>query len=93
MTWDEKSRPVAEDGAASGRARNRHPEHIADIEARAQRVEFALLVLSERADGVICSQLYTNLKAAERKVARTRERNLSARMTLVRLEHVSGWVA
>lgn len=92
MTWEEKSRPVTPYGAASGSTRHR-PQDIADIEARAERVEFALLVLSERADGVICSQLYTNLKAAERKVARTRERDLWARMTLVRLEHVSGWVA
>lgn len=56
-----------------------------DLRTRAKRHDYALLVLAERADGVICSQIYTNLPAAERKVTRTRARGLQASLTLVRL--------
>ena len=61
----------------------------ADLRTRAKRHDYALLVLAERADGVICSQIYTNLLAAERKVHRTRSRGLSASVTLVRLVSVA----
>ena len=60
-----------------------------DLRTRAKRHDYALLVLAERADGVICSQIYTNLPAAERKVHRTRSRGLSASVTLVRLVSVA----
>ena len=61
----------------------------ADLRTRAKRHDYALLVLAERADGVICSQIYTNLPAAERKVSRTRGRGLQASVTLVRLVSVT----
>lgn len=56
-----------------------------DLAARARRHDFAVRVLAERRDGVVVAQVYADLPAAERKVARTRERGLSAQMHLVRL--------
>lgn len=53
--------------------------------ARARRHDYAVLVLAERADGIVVSQVYQHLSAAERRVRRTRERNLAASMHLVRL--------
>lgn len=56
-----------------------------DLAARARRHDFAVRVVSERADGVLVAQFYTNLPAAERKLARTQERGLRAEMHLVRI--------
>lgn len=56
-----------------------------DIERLARRHEYALRVVAQRADGVVVTQFYTNLPAAERKVARVRERGLSAALSLVRV--------
>lgn len=63
----------------------RSPSTIADLAARARRHDHGVLVLSERRDGVVCAQVFADLGAAERKVWRTRERGLSASLTLVRL--------
>lgn len=54
----------------------------------ARRHQFAIYVLSERADGRIVGQVYTSLPAAERKAARTRERGLHAVLSLVELRPV-----
>lgn len=56
-----------------------------DLASRARRHDHGVLVLAERKDGVVVSQVYADLAAAERKVQRTRERGLSATLTLVRL--------
>lgn len=56
-----------------------------DLAARARRHDHGVLVLAERRDGVVVSQVFADLPAAERKVARTRARGLSASLTLVRL--------
>jgi hypothetical protein len=63
------------------------PNGTADIElaARARRHDHGVLVLAERQDGVVVSQVFADLPAAERKVQRTRDRGLSATLTLVRL--------
>lgn len=59
--------------------------HSSDLVARARRHDHGVLVLAERQDGVVVSQVFADLPAAERKVQRTRERGLSATLTLVRL--------
>ena len=56
-----------------------------DLAARARRHDHGVLVLSERKDGTVVSQVYSNLPAAETKVWRTRERGLSASLVLVRI--------
>ena len=57
----------------------------ADVLQRARRHDYALLVVSQRRDGVVVSQVFTSMHPAERKLARCRERGLPASMTLVRL--------
>ena len=57
----------------------------ADLAARARRHDHGVLVLAERRDGIVTSQVFADLAAAERKVWRTRERGLSASLQLVRL--------
>lgn len=81
---DEKNAGERSDTSIPPSTDSRQAPH-ADPLARARRHDHAVLVLAERADGVVCSQLFTNLAAAERKVLRTRERGLSASLTLVRL--------
>lgn len=56
-----------------------------DLAARARRHDHGVLVLAERRDGIVTSQVFADLSAAERKVWRTRERGLSASLALVRL--------
>lgn len=56
-----------------------------DLALLARRHDFGLLVVAERSDGIVTSQVYMNLPAAERKVTRTRERGLTATLTLLRL--------
>lgn len=58
---------------------------FSDLAARARRHDHGVLVLSERKDGTVVSQVYSNLPAAETKVWRTRERGLSASLVLVRI--------
>lgn len=60
-----------------------------DVLARVKRHDFAVRVVFERADGVVCSQIYASLDAAERRVRRCHERNLAASMCLVRLVPVA----
>lgn len=62
------------------------------ILSRTRRHDHALMVLAERADGIVVTQLYQHLTAAERRVRRTRERGLAASMHLVRLTPVP-WTA
>lgn len=59
--------------------------HSTDLAARARRHDHGVLVLAERKDGIVTSQVYSNLPAAEAKVWRTRDRGLSASLRLVRL--------
>lgn len=59
--------------------------HSTELASRARRHDHGVLVLAERRDGVVVSQVFADLAAAERKVQRTRERGLSASLTLVRL--------
>lgn len=61
----------------------------ADLAARARRHDHGVLVLAERRDGIVTSQVFADLAAAERKVWRTRERGLSASLQLVRLVPVA----
>lgn len=63
-----------------------------DILSRARRHDHALLVVAERADRVVTTQVFMSLEAAERKVARTHERGLVASMHLVKLTPVP-WTA
>lgn len=49
---------------------------------------YAVLVVSERKDHVLVSQVFMSLASAEKKVQRTRERGLSASLTLVRITAV-----
>lgn len=60
------------------------------LAARARRHDHGVLVLAERRDGIVTSQVFADLAAAERKVWRTRERGLSASLQLVRLLPVMG---
>lgn len=60
-------------------------KNTADLASRARRHDHGVLVLAERRDGVVTSQVFADLAAAERKVWRTRERGLSASLQLVRL--------
>lgn len=59
-----------------------------DLLARASRHDYALRVVWERSDGRFCTQLYTTLPAAERKLRTTRERGRHAQVHLVRLVDV-----
>lgn len=54
-----------------------------DILELADRRAYAVRVVSIRRDGVLVSQLYADLRAAERKADRTRARGLDARLELV----------
>ena len=63
-----------------------------DDACRAKRVDYALLVVAQRADGVLMAQVYTTMRPAARKVRATRERGLAASMTLVRLQPVASSV-
>ena len=56
-----------------------------DLARRARRHDYAVRVVSQRRDGVLVTQFYSNLPAAEAKVLRTRERGLMASLSLVRL--------
>lgn len=60
----------------------------ADALILARRVDYAVLVVAQRRDGVLVSQVFTTLAAAEKKVTRTRDRGLLASLTLVRLTPV-----
>ena len=60
----------------------------ADVLARASRHDYALRVVWERSDGRFCTQLYTTLPAAERKLRNTRLRGRHASVHLVRLVDV-----
>ena len=61
----------------------------ADLRTRAKRHDYALLVTTERRDGVLVSQVVVSLAAAERKVTTARARGLMASVTLVRLVAVA----
>lgn len=74
-------------GAASDLNRTSDSSGLA---ARARRHDHGVLVLAERRDGIVTSQVFADLAAAERKVWRTRERGLSASLQLVRLVPVLG---
>jgi hypothetical protein len=84
---DEESRPRQESGPVS--STTQHGTRPGDVALLARRHDYALLVVAERSDGVVASQVYTNLTAAERKVTRTRERGLTATLTLIRLVPMS----
>lgn len=64
---------------------------VTDIGALARRTGFALLVEAERADHVVTRQIVLTLGAAEKKVARTLDRGLSARIVLVKVTPAIGW--
>ena len=81
-------RGARESEPAVGTERELHrqsTEQAADPLARAPRYAHALRVVWERADGRACTNFYSTLPAAERKMQRTRERGLAARIELVRL--------
>lgn len=87
----QRSRPTG-NRAASRITGGRSDSSLLDsatVGALVLRHEYAIVVRSERRDGVMVEQVMTNLPAAERKVHRTRERGLSAGMTLVRLVPVA----
>jgi len=78
-------RPEGAASEAPAKVTTQQPTRQDDLALLARRHDYALLVVAERSDGVVTSQVYTNLTAAERKVTRTRERGLTATLTLVRL--------
>ena len=94
MTDTCESRPGTEAEAAQKRSQALpHILPVSEVLARARRADYALLVTYQRADGRVCRQLYAgNIAAAERKVARCRERGLPASIALVRLVPVVGSV-
>lgn len=57
----------------------------APLAGRARRRDHGIRVVFERADGVVCSQVFVTIESAERKVGKVRERGLQAQMQLVRL--------
>lgn len=61
----------------------------ATVAALTLRHEFAVVVRSERRDGVTVEQVYTTLGAAQRKIRTVRDRGLRASATLVRLVPVA----
>lgn len=79
----EESRPSR--GRQSEITGRRSEVQSTDLAARARRHDHGVLVLAERRDGVVTSQVYADLGAAERKVWRTRAKGLQASLTLVRL--------
>ena len=82
MTLTNEERRPAQDAASH---LNRTADSTRDLAARARRHDHGVLVLAERRDGIVTSQVFADLAAAERKVWRTRERGLSASLQLVRL--------
>ena len=94
VTYTSESRPGVGTEAAES-VSQALPKILAasEVLARARRADYALLVTYQRADGRVCRQLYAgNIAAAERKVARCRERGLPASIALVRLVPVVGSV-
>lgn len=87
MTDQTRKRPGMQTGATSKKSSvgASSGSNYTDLAARARRHDHGVLVLAERKDGSVVSQVYSNLPAAERKVWRTRERGLSASLTLVRI--------
>lgn len=79
----EESRPSR--GRQSEITGRRSEVQSSDLAARARRHDHGVMVLAERRDGIVTSQVFADLAAAERKVWRTRERGLSASLALVRL--------
>lgn len=59
-----------------------------DLFDLAGRREYAVRVISQRRDGILVTQLYGDLKAAEKKADRTRARGLDVRLELVRVTPV-----
>lgn len=59
-----------------------------DLSSRARRADYGIRVTYERADGVICAQVFAHLPSAERKLRRTHERGLRGELSLVRLTPV-----
>lgn len=84
MTRTRESRPEGNEAAITSTS-NGDIASISDLAARARRHDHGVLVLAERRDRVVTSQVFADLAAAERKVWRTRERGLSASLQLVRL--------
>lgn len=56
-----------------------------DLFALAGRREYAVRVVSQRRDGILVTQIFADLKAAERKAARVRSHALDVRLELVRV--------
>lgn len=91
----ERRRPAGTEAAtipSQGLAVSVPPERRNGL-ARTRRHDYAVVVLAERADGVVVSQVYQHLAAAERRVRNTHERGLAASMHLVRLVPVPWTVA
>lgn len=83
-----KGRPGKDGPETPAKKSPQSTRNAADLAQLAKRHDFGVLVLAERRDGVVVSQVFASLGAAERKVQRTRERCLSASLTLVRLTPV-----
>lgn len=81
----DECRPVGEAASRKDFVGEASLAETADLAHRAARHDHAVRVLFERADGVVASQLFTSLPAAEKKLRRTRERGLFADLHLVRL--------
>ena len=94
MTEAMRGRPGQGSGApqTSSEGITSIPQDACDRLARTRRHDYAVLVLAERADGIVVSQVYQHLAAAERRVRRTHDRGLAASMHLVRLVPVP-WTA
>ncbi|MGE9806925.1 hypothetical protein [Janibacter sp. G1551] len=71
------------------------PLSARDLMTLADRRQFAVRVVSRRVDGIVVSQVFADLRAAERKHDRQLARGLDVRLELVRLVPVmpleGGW--
>ena len=78
----------ATEGVEKIKAGSRSTSNDSDLAARARRHDYAVRVVSERRDGVLVTQVMTNLPAAEAKRARTLARGLRCELHLVRITPV-----
>lgn len=78
-------RPRTTGDAAQDRSATKLPDtaQSTDWAARARRHDYAVRVVSERRDGVLVTQIMTDLPAAERKRSRTLARGLRCELHLV----------
>lgn len=88
MTLRDAERRPAGNGTAKENPGEKFPSslpRIADVDLLVHRRDYAVRVFWVRADGVLVAQVYSDTKAAERKLARCMRAGRDARLELVRL--------